>query len=173
MKRDLYADVSARIVAAPEAGATPWAKPWSATPGANTPCNAGSGQRARRDPLYDINPWTGVTIEVFYADRALETFGRRGAGWFWWARRRGRSPNGPATGPFSTSYAAYRHAMIDGEHFASPPPSRFLAQGINAVSMEKRLSKYIRPIPQFLSTISIGSERGTRTPDPRIMIPVL
>src|SRR6202035_2760616 len=40
MKRDLYAEVSARIVAELEAGALPWIKPWSATPGANTPCNA-------------------------------------------------------------------------------------------------------------------------------------
>ncbi len=40
MKRNLYADVSARIVAELEAGAAPWIKPWSATPGANTPCNA-------------------------------------------------------------------------------------------------------------------------------------
>lgn len=40
MKHDLYAEVSARIVAELEAGALPWIKPWSATPGANTPCNA-------------------------------------------------------------------------------------------------------------------------------------
>ena len=40
MKRDLYAEVSARIVAELETGAAPWIKPWSATPGANTPCNA-------------------------------------------------------------------------------------------------------------------------------------
>ena len=40
MRRDIYADVSARIVAEMEAGAAPWIKPWSATPGANTPCNA-------------------------------------------------------------------------------------------------------------------------------------
>jgi len=44
MKRDLYADVSARIVAELEAGAAPWVKPWSATPGANTPCNAVSNR---------------------------------------------------------------------------------------------------------------------------------
>ena len=64
-------------------------------------------QHARREPLYDIDPRTGASIEVFYADRALETFGRCGAGWFWWSRRRGCSP----TGPFATSYAAYRHAL--------------------------------------------------------------
>ena len=29
-------------------------------------------QRAAHEPLYDINPQTGATIEVFYADRALE-----------------------------------------------------------------------------------------------------
>ena len=40
MKRDLYADVSARILAELERGATPWAKPWSATPGQNVPQNA-------------------------------------------------------------------------------------------------------------------------------------
>ena len=40
MKRDLYAEVSARIVAELEAGALPWIRPWSATRRANTPCNA-------------------------------------------------------------------------------------------------------------------------------------
>ena len=69
------------------------------------------GQRARLEPLFDVHPRTGASIEVFFADRTLETFGRCGAGWFWWSRRRGCSPAGPATGPFATSYAAYRHAM--------------------------------------------------------------
>jgi antirestriction protein ArdC len=40
MQRDLYGEVSARIVAELEAGAAPWVRPWSATAGANTPCNA-------------------------------------------------------------------------------------------------------------------------------------
>jgi antirestriction protein ArdC len=44
MKRDLYAKVSARIVAELEAGAAPWVKPWSATAGANSPCNAASNR---------------------------------------------------------------------------------------------------------------------------------
>jgi antirestriction protein ArdC len=44
MKRDLYMEVSARIVAELEAGAAPWIKPWSATPGANTPCNAATNR---------------------------------------------------------------------------------------------------------------------------------
>ena len=54
---------------------------------------------------------TGTTIEMLYAHRTPETFGRGGAGRFWWPRRRGCSPDGPATGPFATSYSAYRHAM--------------------------------------------------------------
>ena len=70
-----------------------------------------SSMQCAHDPLYDINPLTGASIEVFYADRELETFGRCGAGWFWCARRRGFSPNGSPIGPFATSYAAYRHAM--------------------------------------------------------------
>jgi antirestriction protein ArdC len=44
MKRDLYEDVSRRIVAELEAGAAPWIKPWSASPGANTPCNAATNR---------------------------------------------------------------------------------------------------------------------------------
>lgn len=68
-------------------------------------------QRAGREPFFDVHPQTGASIEVFYANRALETFGRFGAGWFWWPRRRGCSPDGSPTGPFATSYAAYRHAV--------------------------------------------------------------
>src|SRR5262245_33175315 len=40
MKRDVYAEVSARSITELEAGAAPWGKPWSATPLADTPCNA-------------------------------------------------------------------------------------------------------------------------------------
>jgi antirestriction protein ArdC len=40
VKRDLYAEVSARIVAELERGAAPWIKPWSATAGQDVPCNA-------------------------------------------------------------------------------------------------------------------------------------
>jgi hypothetical protein len=69
------------------------------------------GQQARHEPLFDVHPRTGVRIEVFYADRTLETFGRCGAGWFWQSRRRGSSPDGSPTGPFATSYAAYRHVL--------------------------------------------------------------
>jgi len=57
------------------------------------------GGRARHEPLYDVDPRTGVIIEVFFSDRSLETFGRCGSGWFWWPRRRGLSPEGAATGP--------------------------------------------------------------------------
>jgi antirestriction protein ArdC len=40
MRRDLYSEVTARIVAELERGAAPWVKPWSATPGQNVPQNA-------------------------------------------------------------------------------------------------------------------------------------
>ena len=54
-----------------------------------------SEQCTRREPLYDINPLTGVSFEVFYSDRTLETFGRCGAGWFWCAREHGLSASRP------------------------------------------------------------------------------
>jgi hypothetical protein len=67
--------------------------------------------RHRHEPLFDIHPVSGISLEVFYTDRTLETFGQCGAGWFWWLRGRGCAPEGKATGPFPTSYSAYRHAM--------------------------------------------------------------
>src|SRR4051812_19032596 len=42
--RDVYAEVSARIIAELERGAAPWVKPWSATAGHNVPQNAVSGR---------------------------------------------------------------------------------------------------------------------------------
>jgi len=45
MKRDLYAEVSQRIVSELERGAAPWVKPWSATPGQNVPQNAVTNRR--------------------------------------------------------------------------------------------------------------------------------
>jgi antirestriction protein ArdC len=39
-RRDLYHDVTARILAELERGALPWIKPWSATAGSNVPFNA-------------------------------------------------------------------------------------------------------------------------------------
>jgi hypothetical protein len=68
-------------------------------------------QAQKYEPFYDIDPETGVSIEVFFLDRTLETFGRCEAGWFWWPRQPGFSPDSPPTGPFATRYAAYRHAM--------------------------------------------------------------
>jgi hypothetical protein len=63
------------------------------------------------EPIFDIHPVTGASIECFYADTRLATFGSGGAGWFWWPRRRGFAPDSPAFGPFPTSYSAYRHAL--------------------------------------------------------------
>src|SRR5215211_3051507 len=59
MKSDLYAKVSARIVAQLEAGAAPWVKPWSATPGANTPCNAVSNR-----------PYSGCNVVLLWMVQA-------------------------------------------------------------------------------------------------------
>jgi len=65
----------------------------------------------RREPIFDIHPRTGFTIEIFYVDQTLESFGRTGAGWFWHLRRRGFAPQGQSIGPFPTSYSAYRNAL--------------------------------------------------------------
>jgi antirestriction protein ArdC len=59
MKRDLYAEVSARIVAELEACAAPWIKPWSATAGMNVPCNAVSSR-----------PYSGCNVVLLWMAQA-------------------------------------------------------------------------------------------------------
>src|ERR1700730_11734171 len=59
MKRDLYEEVSARIVAELERGAAPWVKPWSATAGMNTPCNAVTNR-----------PYSGCNVVLLWMTRA-------------------------------------------------------------------------------------------------------
>lgn len=44
MSKNIYADVTARILAELESGAAPWVKPWSAMPGCNHPHNAWTGR---------------------------------------------------------------------------------------------------------------------------------
>jgi antirestriction protein ArdC len=59
MKRDLYAEVSARIVVELERGAAPWVKPWSATAGMNNPCNAVTNR-----------PYSGCNVVLLWMARA-------------------------------------------------------------------------------------------------------
>src|SRR5258705_2328463 len=59
MKKDIYAEVSARIVAELEAGAAPWIKPWSATPGVNAACNAATNR-----------PYSGCNVVLLWMAQA-------------------------------------------------------------------------------------------------------
>jgi antirestriction protein ArdC len=81
MKRDLYAEVSARIVAELEAGAAPWVKPWSATPGANTPCNAVSNR-----------PYSGCNVVLLWMAQAT---GYRTPRFLTFKRKRSELPRRP------------------------------------------------------------------------------
>ena len=56
--RDLYAEVSAKIIAELERGAAPWVKPWSVTPGQNTPQNAISNR-----------PYSGCNVILLWLAR--------------------------------------------------------------------------------------------------------
>jgi antirestriction protein ArdC len=59
MTRDLYAEVSARIIAELEAGALPWIKPWAATAGQNVPQNAVSNR-----------PYSGTNVILLWLARS-------------------------------------------------------------------------------------------------------
>ena len=68
-------------------------------------------RRTAFEPLYDLDPQTGASVEIFYADRALaKSFGAPDAGWFRWSCQRGSLPDDLPSGPFATSYAAFREA---------------------------------------------------------------
>jgi antirestriction protein ArdC len=58
IKRDLYAEVTSRILAELERGAAPWIKPWSATPGQNVPQNAVSNR-----------PYSGCNVVLLWLAR--------------------------------------------------------------------------------------------------------
>jgi antirestriction protein ArdC len=62
IKRDLYSEVTSRILAELERGAAPWIKPWSATPGQNVPQNAVSNR-----------PYSGCNVILLWL--------ARGQGW--------------------------------------------------------------------------------------------
>jgi hypothetical protein len=66
--------------------------------------NSDPKRRVAYEPFYDIDPRTGASIEVFYADRVLtKSFGTRGTGWFWWSCQRSSLPVGAPIGPFATT----------------------------------------------------------------------
>jgi hypothetical protein len=90
-------------------------------------------QRATREPLYDIDPRTGASVEVFFADRVLaRSFGKR-PGWFWWSCRTGLLPDGVPTGPFATSYAV---SVSTNDDFGSGPfGDRSAATGLHRLSV--------------------------------------
>jgi len=62
------------------------------------------------EPLYEVHPKTGATIEIFHAD---DLFAGMGAGWFWWTCKPGLVPGWPPIGPFGSSYRAYCDALAD------------------------------------------------------------
>jgi hypothetical protein len=74
------------------------------------PKNVASGlaRSTKFEPLYDVDPSTGTTFEVFFADQVFAGMRR---GWYWWSCKRGSLPEWPPVGPFGTSYGAYRDAL--------------------------------------------------------------
>jgi len=59
MKRDLYQEVTDRIVTLLEAGVTPWHKDWSERPGDGIPCNAVTNR-----------PYSGINVLVYWLSQA-------------------------------------------------------------------------------------------------------
>jgi hypothetical protein len=77
------------------------------------------------EPLYEIDPQTGDSVEIFYADRAVaRSFGTSDAGWFWWSCQSGSLPRDLPSGPFANSYLAYRDVATRWTNTDGPRASR-------------------------------------------------
>ena len=100
----------------------------------------------QREPLFDVHPRTGISFEVFYSDRTLETFGRCGSGWFWWPRQRGFSPDGLREWPISYELRSISARL--GDRFGDQRHRRL------------EFANQVRWIMRY-----IGGEGGIRTPD--------
>ena len=68
-------------------------------------------RRAAYQPLYDVDPRTGASVEVFYAGAVVARSVGACDGWYWRTWRGGSLPDTPV-GPFATSYAAYRNVAL-------------------------------------------------------------
>jgi hypothetical protein len=55
-------------------------------------CLVTSDAKGAYEPLYDIDPHTGATIEIFYADPTLAASFGANAGWYWRSCQRGNRP---------------------------------------------------------------------------------
>jgi hypothetical protein len=73
-------------------------------------CLVTSDAKGAYEPLYDIDPHTGATIEIFYADPTLAASFGANAGWYWRSCQRGNRPGHPH-GPYPTSYRACGEAL--------------------------------------------------------------
>jgi hypothetical protein len=110
-----------------------------------------SNGRQKYRPLFDVHPVTGASIEVFYVG-GLATFGSSGAGWFWWQRRRGFAPDGPAHGPFATGYRAYCDALYP----EARQEHHFGVRGCNEVATRnerKMIEKQPREFPELSQSV--------------------
>lgn len=82
-------------------------------------------RRTAYEPLYDIDPQTGASVEIFYADPAVaRSFGTSEAGWFWWTCHSGSLPHDLPSGPFANSYLAYRDVATRWTNTDGPRSSR-------------------------------------------------
>jgi hypothetical protein len=72
---------------------------------------AATERRPAYEPLYDIDPHSGASIEIFYCDSMLARSFATREGWFWWTCQPGLLPNVPPVGPFGSSYLAFCDAM--------------------------------------------------------------
>jgi hypothetical protein len=77
------------------------------------------------EPLYDLDPQTGASVEIFYADPTVaRSFGTSEAGWYWWSCQSGSLPKGEPRGPFANSYLAYRDVATRWANTNGPRASR-------------------------------------------------
>jgi hypothetical protein len=98
--------------------------------------------RWRHESVFDVHPVTGESVEIFYADLTLESFGRCGAGWL--LQRDRRSDH------FRRARQLTKTRCENGDlMFARwrAPDAENHGKGINAVSTPE-MNRYLREAKQ-------------------------
>ena len=116
---------------------------------------------------------TGASIEVFFADRTLETFGKRHGGLVLVTASTWTFTGWSGSRCVSHELHSLQHTLREG-CFVCRGLMTALSAEVSMRYQRWKMNRYVEePKEEILSVKSGGSGGGTRTPDPRIMISML
>lgn len=142
--RDVYQEVTDKIVAAMEAGCIPWIKPWKASKGGDQPHNAGSGRQysgvnyllltaQQWHAGYESCGW--ITYKQAQELGGNVKKGEKGTGIVFWQFREVEKDGERRVIPFAKSYTVFNVGQCEGLTL-----KEYAADAIPATEIDQRLA---------------------------------